>query len=87
MDRSARLVPERPATRAMVRMREELDDPKRRFTLPEAWTCAWGPYTSRSDLLCRCGRERLPTAVVFHDPVNLLPVLLHGRHSNTGNAE
>ena len=48
-----------------------------------AWMCAWGPYTSRSDLLCRCGRERLPTAVVFYDPVNLLPVLLHGGGSNT----
>jgi hypothetical protein len=33
------------------------------------------------------GPERISTAVIFHDAVYLLPVPLHGRHSNTGNAE
>jgi hypothetical protein len=33
------------------------------------------------------GPERISTAVIFHDVDYLLPVPLHGRHSDTGNAE
>jgi hypothetical protein len=33
------------------------------------------------------GPERISTAVIFDDAVYLLPVPLHGRHSNTRNAE